>query len=127
MSLFPAVYPNRDRRAGCRTWISSSPRTRKPSGSRTRTGGAVFPRHRLDREQDEAGSFPQAFYEAFAEGGWLGMAVPEEYGGGGLGILEASLLLEEVAASGAGMNGCSTMHLTIFGLNTLVKHGSERR
>ncbi|MGK4908962.1 acyl-CoA dehydrogenase family protein [Streptomyces albus] len=77
-------------------------------------------------EQDEAGSFPQAFYEAFAEGGWLGMAVPEEYGGGGLGILEASLLLEEVAASGAGMNGCSTMHLTIFGLNTLVKHGNER-
>lgn len=42
-----------------------------------------------------------------------------------MGILEAALLLEEIAASGAGMNGCSTMHLTIFGLNTIVKHGSE--
>jgi acyl-CoA dehydrogenase len=75
-------------------------------------------------EHDESGSFPWEFYDAFARGGWLGIAIPEEYGGGGLGVLEASLLLEEVAASGAGMNGCSTMHLTIFGLNTLVKHGS---
>ncbi|GAA2094169.1 acyl-CoA dehydrogenase family protein [Streptomyces albiaxialis] len=76
-------------------------------------------------EHDEQGRFPRAFYDAFADGGWLGMAIPEEYGGGGLGILEAALLLEEVAASGAGMNGCSTMHLTIFGLNTIVKHGGE--
>lgn len=74
---------------------------------------------------DERGVFPEEFYTAFAEAGWLGIAIPEEYGGGGLGILEASLLLEEVAASGAGMNGCSTMHLTIFGLNTIVKHGSD--
>ncbi|MHA6625132.1 acyl-CoA dehydrogenase family protein [Pseudonocardia sichuanensis] len=76
-------------------------------------------------ERDARGEFPHEFYAAFAEGGWLGIAVPEQYGGGGLGILEASLLLEEVAASGAGMNGCSAMHLTIFGLNTVVKHGSE--
>ncbi|MDI2030465.1 acyl-CoA dehydrogenase family protein [Saccharopolyspora sp. TS4A08] len=69
--------------------------------------------------------FPWEFYNAFAESGWLGIAIPEQYGGGGLGVLEAALLLEEVAASGAGMNGCSTMHLTIFGLNTIVKHGSE--
>ncbi|MQA63568.1 MAG: acyl-CoA dehydrogenase [Actinophytocola sp.] len=74
-------------------------------------------------ERDEKHEFPWEFYNTFAEGGWLGIAIPEEYGGGGLGILEASLLLEEVAASGAGMNGCSTMHLTIFGLNTVVKHG----
>ncbi|WP_306336664.1 acyl-CoA dehydrogenase family protein [Streptomyces sp. KL118A] len=77
-------------------------------------------------DHDERAAFPQDFYDAFAEGGWLGMAIPEEYGGGGLGILEASLLLQEIAASGAGMNGCSTMHLTIFGLNTLVKHGSPQ-
>jgi len=76
-------------------------------------------------DHDERGEFPEDFYAAFAEAGWLGIAIPEEYGGGGLGILEASLLLEEVAASGAGMNGCSTMHLTIFGLNTVVRHGSE--
>lgn len=77
-------------------------------------------------EHDEAGRFPWEFYETFARGGWLGVAIPEEYGGGGQGVLEASLLLEEIAASGAGMNGCSTMHLTIFGLNTLVKHGGAQ-
>ncbi|MFI8075878.1 acyl-CoA dehydrogenase family protein [Streptomyces sp. NPDC086033] len=76
-------------------------------------------------DRDEHREFPREFYDAFAKAGWLGIAVPEEYGGGGLGVLEASLLLEEVAASGAGMNGCSTMHLTIFGLNVLAKHGSE--
>ncbi|HWD03726.1 MAG TPA: acyl-CoA dehydrogenase family protein [Amycolatopsis sp.] len=73
---------------------------------------------------DAEGEFPWDFYTAFADAGWLGIAIPEEYGGGGLGIAEAALLLEEVAASGAAMNGCSTMHLTIFGLNTIVKHGS---
>ncbi|WP_028659921.1 acyl-CoA dehydrogenase family protein [Nocardioides insulae] len=75
-------------------------------------------------QRDERGEFPWDFYNAFADAGWLGIAIPEEYGGGGLGITEASLLVEEIAASGAGMNGCSTMHLTIFGLNTIVKHGS---
>jgi acyl-CoA dehydrogenase len=69
--------------------------------------------------------FPWEFYKAFADAGWLGIAIPEEYGGGGLGISEAALLLEEVAASGAGMNGCSSMHLTVFGINPVVKHGSE--
>ena len=77
-------------------------------------------------ECDAKGEFPWEFYRAFADGGWLGIAIPEAYGGGGLGLLEASLLMEEIAASGAGMNGCSTMHLTIFGLNTIVKHGSAR-
>ncbi|MBS9376096.1 acyl-CoA dehydrogenase family protein [Rhodococcus sp. B50] len=76
-------------------------------------------------DKDEKGEFPWEFYSKFAADGWLGIAIPEEYGGGGLGIFEAALLLEEIAASGAGMNGCSTMHLTIFGLNTIVKHGSE--
>jgi acyl-CoA dehydrogenase len=76
-------------------------------------------------DRDERHEFPREFYDEFARGGWLGIAIPEEYGGGGLGIQEAALLLEEVSASGAGMNGCSAMHLTIFGLNTVVKHGSE--
>lgn len=74
-------------------------------------------------EHDQAGRFPWEFYSAFAEAGWLGIAIPEEFGGGGLGLLEAGLLLQEVAASGAAMNGCSAMHLTIFGINVLVKHG----
>jgi acyl-CoA dehydrogenase len=74
---------------------------------------------------DERHEFPWEFYQAFARGGWLGISIPEEYGGGGKGVFEAALLMEAIASSGAGMNGCSSMHLTIFGLNTIVKHGSE--
>ena len=77
------------------------------------------------RTCDEAHTFPWAFYAAMAAGGWVGIAIPEEYGGGGAGITEASILLEEVAASGAAMNGCSSIHLSIFGMNSVVKHGSE--
>ena len=83
-----------------------------------------FPEDYWARHDAEC-AFPWEFYDAFAEGGWLGIAIPTEFGGGGLGITEASLMLEEIAASGAAMNGCSPMHLTIFGLNTVVKHGSE--
>ena len=60
-----------------------------------------------------------------AEGGWIGIAIPEEFGGGGRGIAEAAVVLEEVAASGAAMNGASAIHLSIFGMNPVVKHGSE--
>ena len=60
-----------------------------------------------------------------ADGGWVGIAIPEEYGGGGQGITEASIVLEEVAASGAAMNGCSAIHLSIFGMDPVVKHGSR--
>lgn len=77
------------------------------------------------RERDEKHEFPWAFYEAMAEGGWVGIAIPEEFGGGGQGITEASILLEEIAASGAAMNGCSALHLSIFGMNPVVKHGSD--
>jgi acyl-CoA dehydrogenase len=69
--------------------------------------------------------FPWEFYKAFADNGWLGICTPEEHGGSGLGILEASLMLEEVSASGAGMNGASSMHLSIFGMHPVLKHGSE--
>lgn len=76
-------------------------------------------------EKDSAHEFPTEFYDAFAKGGWLGITTPEEYGGHGMGITEASILLEEVAASGAGMNGASSMHLSIFGMHPVIKHGSE--
>ena len=76
-------------------------------------------------QKDRDHEFPWEFYDGFAKGGWLGLAIPEIYGGGGLGILEASILLEEVAASGAAMNGCSAIHLTIFGFNVVAKHASE--
>src|SRR3954452_2532427 len=61
-----------------------------------------------------------------AEGGWLGLAIPEEYGGGGQGISEAAIMMREIARSGAAMNGCSALHLTVFGLNPVVKFGNDR-
>lgn len=76
-------------------------------------------------EKDSEHEFPTEFYDAFASGGWLGITTPEEYGGHGMGITEASILLEEVAASGAGMNGASSMHLSIFGMHPVIVHGSE--
>lgn len=76
-------------------------------------------------ERDAKHEFPWDFYNALAEGGWIGIAIPEEYGGGGRGLLEASVILQEVAASGAAMNGCSAIHLSIFGMHPLVLHGSE--
>ena len=77
------------------------------------------------RACDEEHRFPWDFYEAMAEGGWIGVAIPEQYGGGGRGITEASIVVEEIAASGAAMNGCSAVHTSIFGMNAVVKHGDE--
>jgi acyl-CoA dehydrogenase len=74
--------------------------------------------------QDEAHEFPWEFYNRLAEGGWVGIAIPEEYGGGGQGITEASVMLEEIAASGAAMNGCSAIHLSIFGMEPVRRYGS---
>ena len=78
------------------------------------------------RRCEAAHEFPWDFYRAMAAGGWVGIALPEKYGGGGQGIREASIVLREVAASGAAMNGCSALHLTIFGLNPVVVFGSEK-
>ena len=73
-------------------------------------------------QQDEAHEFPWEFYNRLAEGGWVGIAIPEEYGGGGQGITEASVMLEEIAS--AAMNGCSTIHLSIFGMEPVRRYGS---
>jgi acyl-CoA dehydrogenase len=75
-------------------------------------------------DKDQAHEFPTEFYDAIARGGWLGLTVPEEYGGHGLGITEATLLAEEVARSGGGMNAASAIHLSIFGMQPVVVHGS---
>ena len=69
--------------------------------------------------------FPDEFYAAMAEGGWIAIAIPERYGGGGQGIRHAAAVLEEVAASGACMNGASAVHLSIFGMHPVVLHGTE--
>ncbi|MDQ6696428.1 MAG: acyl-CoA/acyl-ACP dehydrogenase [Actinomycetota bacterium] len=77
------------------------------------------------RRCDDDHEFPWDFYRAMAVGGWIGIAIPERYGGGGRGVTEASIVLEEVAASGAAMNGCSAIHLSIFGMGPVIAHGSE--
>lgn len=76
------------------------------------------------RRCDDAHEFPWDFYRAMAEGGWIGIAIPEAYGGGGRGIAEAAIVVEEVAASGAAMNGASAIHLSIFGMGPVIAHGS---
>jgi acyl-CoA dehydrogenase len=75
-------------------------------------------------EKDEAHEFPTEFYDLLASGGWLGITTPEEYGGQGFGITEASLLLEAVSASGGGMNAASSIHMSIFGMHPVIVHGS---
>src|SRR5918992_5736878 len=77
------------------------------------------------RAHDRSHEFPWGFYNAMADAGWVGVAIPEEFGGGGGGITEASVVLEEIAASGAAMNGASALHISIFGMNPVVKHGSD--
>ena len=76
-------------------------------------------------ERDQYHDFPWDFYNAMANAGWIGTAIPEAYGGSGMGITEASLVLEEVAASGAAMNGATPLHLSMFGMEPVVKYGSE--
>ena len=76
-------------------------------------------------EKDQAHEFPSEFYRAIADGGWLGMTIPEEFGGHGFGITEATLLAEEVARSGGAMNAASSIHMSIFGMHPVVVHGSD--
>ncbi|WP_420095975.1 acyl-CoA dehydrogenase family protein, partial [Brevibacterium sediminis] len=75
--------------------------------------------------KDADHEFPIEFYNLLAEKGWLGLTTPTEFGGHGLGITEATLLLESVAAGGGAMNAASAIHMTIFGLHPVIKHGSD--
>ncbi|GIU66043.1 acyl-CoA dehydrogenase family protein [Candidatus Phycosocius spiralis] len=73
---------------------------------------------------DESGQFPEAFVSDMANGGWLGCAFPETYGGAGLGLVEAALVMKTVAQSGAGFSGASAIHLNIFGPKPIEKFGT---
>ena len=75
--------------------------------------------------KDTDHEFPWDFYNSMAAAGWIGIAIPEVYGGSGRGITEASLVLETVAASGAAMNGATSLHLSVFGMHPVVQHGSD--
>ncbi len=79
------------------------------------------------RRKDAAREFPHDFYAAVAAAGYLGVAIPEQYGGSGLGITEAALVMGEIAASGGAMNAASAVHLSIFGVSPLVFHGTEEQ
>src|ERR1700741_5476726 len=86
---------------------------------------------RLDDEywlrKDTEGRFPFEFHQAMAEAGWLGGAMAETYGGSGLGITEAAILMQAVAESGAGFSGASAIHMNIFGLHPVVVCGSDEQ
>jgi acyl-CoA dehydrogenase len=77
--------------------------------------------------KDRDGGFPHDFHRAFAEAGWLGIGIPQDYGGAGLGVTEAALMMQTIAESGAGMSGASALHMNIFGLNPVVVFGSDEQ
>ena len=77
--------------------------------------------------RDQDGQFPDEFVKAITEGGWLGIAMPEAYGGAGLGIIETAIMAHTIARSGAGMSGASAVHLNLFGPNPVVVFGTDEQ
>lgn len=78
-------------------------------------------------ERDRDGVFPHPFHAELARDGWLGIAMPQDYGGAGLGMTEAALMMQTISASGAGFSGASAVHMNIFGLNPVVVFGSDEQ
>ena len=76
-------------------------------------------------EKDRKAEYPWEFVRAFADGGWLGAIIPEEYGGSGLGVTEAAIMLHEICAAGAGTSGASPIHFYMFPPMPVIKHGTE--
>jgi acyl-CoA dehydrogenase len=77
--------------------------------------------------RDRDGAFPREFHSAIAKAGWLGIAIPEAYGGAGLGVTEAAIMMQAVAESGAALSGASAIHMNIFGLNPVVVFGTDEQ
>ena len=78
-------------------------------------------------EKDRKGGFPLDLHAKLAEGGWLGIAMPQEFGGSGLGITEAAIMMQAIAESGGGASAASAIHMNIFGLNPVVVFGTEEQ
>src|ERR1700759_742441 len=78
-------------------------------------------------ERDREGVFPHDFYQSLLEAGWLGIAMPTEFGGSGLGINEAAGMMQAIAESGACMSGASSVHIPVFSLQPIVLFGSEEQ
>lgn len=77
--------------------------------------------------RDRDGQYPHEFHRDLAQAGWLGIAMPEEYGGSGLGMTEAALMMHTISRSGAGFSGASAVHMNIFGLNPVVVFGTPEQ
>jgi len=78
-------------------------------------------------ERDSEGGFPHELHQAMARDGWLGICIPEAYGGSGLGVTEATIMMQAISESGAGMSGASAVHMNIFGLNPVVQFATEEQ
>jgi acyl-CoA dehydrogenase len=76
-------------------------------------------------KRDREGGFPHELHQKLARDGWLGIAIPEEYGGAGLGIVDAAIMMQAIAESGGGNSAASAVHMNIFGLNPVVKFGTD--
>jgi acyl-CoA dehydrogenase len=92
-----------------------------------REASAIAARFPLDywRQHDQSASYPWEFVRAFADAGWLGVLIPEAYGGAGLGLTEAGVLHQAIGRSGAGTSGAAAIHFYVFPLTPIVRHGSE--
>lgn len=77
--------------------------------------------------RDEDGVFPREYHRAMADAGWLGITMPEEYGGAGLGVTEAAIMMHEVASHGGGMAATSSVHINLFGPHPIVVHGTHEQ
>ena len=78
-------------------------------------------------ERDRTAVFPHEFYESLLEAGWLGIAMPSEFGGSGLGIAEAALMMQAIAESGAGMTGASSVHIPVFSVQPVGLFGTQEQ
>ncbi|WP_018990651.1 acyl-CoA dehydrogenase family protein [Aromatoleum toluclasticum] len=77
--------------------------------------------------RDDDGEFPRDFHRAMADAGWLGITMPTEYGGAGLGVTEAAIMMHEVASHGGGMSATSTVHINLFGPHPIVVFGTPEQ
>ena len=77
--------------------------------------------------RDDDGVFPFEFHQAMAQAGWLGITMPEEYGGAGLGVTEAAIMMREVASHGGGMTSASSVHINLFGPHPIVVKGTHEQ
>ncbi|HEY0484226.1 MAG TPA: acyl-CoA dehydrogenase family protein [Kofleriaceae bacterium] len=79
------------------------------------------------RKRDADGGFPHDFHAAIARAGYLGVAMPPQFGGAGLGMTEAVLVMQAISQSGAGLSGASAVHMNIFGLHPVVVFGTAEQ